>query len=483
MAFTRGTVIRSFIWKFLERISAQLIQFIVTIVLARLLLPSEYGVIALITVFIALCGVIIDGGFNTALIQKKNADNLDFSTIFIFSIGLSILIYAIMFFCAPLISKFYEQSELVSVIRILSLSLPFFAINSIQRAFVSKKMLFKRLFYSSLGAIIVSGAIGIIMAYNGYGVWALVAQSLSSQIVTTVIMWYTVRWRPIFQFSLTRFKGLFNYGWKIFGANFITTLFINARKLVIGKFFTPASLACYEKGGHLPSMVVDNVFSSIQTILLPTLSDSQDNRERVKSMMRRSTRLSCFIIYPLMMLMIVSAKPLVILLLTDKWIGAVPFVQILSISYFFRPITIANWETIKALGYSGITLKLEVLKKIVDITILVISACIGVYAIAWGCVLFNAVCVIINLAPNKKLLNYGVGEQILDAVPTLVFSLIAGAGAYFVLLLHIHNFWILVVQAVLLGLVYFGLSYLFKEESFLYIKQIIIDNIGKIKIH
>ena len=480
MAHSRGVIIRSFLWKFIEKVSTQLIQFVITIVLARLLLPSEYGIISLITVFIALCGVIIDGGFNTALIQKKNADSLDFSTIFFFSIGLSFLMYGVMYFCAPFIASFYEQPNLSPVIRVLSLTLPFYAINSIQRAYVSKNMLFKRLFYSSLGAIVISGLIGIIMAYNGYGVWALVAQSISSQVVTTVIMWYTINWRPIFQFSRVRFTSLFNYGWKIFGANFITTLFINARKLVIGKFFSPSSLACYEKGGHLPSMVVDNVFSSIQTILLPTLSESQDDRAHVKSMMRRSTGISCFIIYPIMMLLIVCAKPLIILLLTEKWINAVPFVQILSIAYFFRPITIANWEAIKALGYSGITLKLEVLKKIIDITILVISALIGVYAIAWGCVIFNAICVFINLAPNKKLLNYGIREQMKDALPTFAISLIAGLAAYWVLFIPIHPFLIIVIQALVLGGVYLGLSAVIKEESYLYLRQMIIDNIGRL---
>lgn len=482
MAFTRGTVIRSFIWKFFERLSTQLIQFVVTIVLARLLLPSEYGIIALITVFLALCNVIVDGGLNTALIQKKDADNVDFSTIFYVSIILSMVMYMLMFICAPMIAGFYEQPNLVPVIRILSLSLPFYAINSIQNAFVAKNMLFKRLFYSSLGAIIVSGGIGIYMAYQGYGVWALVAQSISSQVVTAIIMWYTIRWRPLFVFSMDRFRGLFGYGWKIFGANFITALFVNARKLVIGKFYTSASLACYEKGGHLPSMVVDNVFSSIQTILLPTLSESQDNREQVKSMMRRSTKLSCFLIYPIMVLMIVAAKPLVILLLTDTWIEAVPFVQILCISYFFRPITISNWEAIKALGYSDITLKLEVLKKIIDITILIVTAFIGVYAIAIGQVIFNVICVFINLAPNKKLLNYGIREQLIDAVPTLLVALTAGLVVYWIQLLPIHNFFVIILQIITGCVLYLGLSHVIKEESYLYIKQIIKDNKSKLRI-
>ncbi len=472
MSFSRSTIIKSFLWKLFEKTSAQLIQFIVTIVLARLLLPSEYGTIALIVIFIQFCDVIIDGGLNTALIQKKNADNIDFSSIFFFSLVMAFALYWVMYFGATLIADFYEQPELVSVIRILSLSLPFYAFNSIQRAYVSKYMLFQRLFYSSLGAIMLSGCLGIFLAYQGYGVWALVAQNISSQFFTTIIMWFTIRWRPVAIFSFERFKGLFNYGWKILGANFITSLFINIRKLIIGKVFAADSLAYFEKGDQLPSIVMSNIYTSIQTILLPTFSDAQDDRQRVKSMMRRSTKLSCFFIYPIMVWMIVAAKPLVLFLLTEKWIGVVPFVQILCIANFFRPITVSNWEAIKALGYSGITLKLELLKKIVDVVILVISVFLGVYAIAWGCVLFNLICVFINLAPNRKLLNYGIREQVIDAVPTLLIALVMGVSIYWIHFSPFPDYIILLLQIVFGIIVYLGLSWVFKEESFMFIFQI-----------
>lgn len=476
MAFTRNTVIKSLFWKFFERAGVQLIQFVVTIVLARLLLPSEYGIIALITVFISLCDVIINSGLGTALIQKKNADNIDFSTICFFSLGMAVLMYIVMFFCAPAIAAFYEQSDLVPVIRVLSITLLFSAFNSVQRAYVSKKMLFKRLFYSSLGSILLSGSIGIFMAYHGYGVWALVSQNLGSQFFIMIIMWFTVRWRPDFVFSVERFKGLFNYGWKILGANFIISLFVNARKLVIGKFFTPATLAFYEKGENLPNLLMNNVFTSIQTVLFPAFSEIQDDRPRVKSMMRRSTKMSCFFIYPLMVGMIVAAKPLVVLLMTEKWLPSVIFVQILCIANFFYPITVSNWEAIKAMGYSDITLKLEIVKKIVDITILVISAFFGVYAIAWGCVLYNIICVFINLAPNKRLLNYGVREQMIDAVPTFFIALAMGVSVYWIQLCSLPNLIIILLQFILGLIVYIGLSWFFKEESFMYILKTVKSN-------
>ena len=476
MAFSRGIIVKSFIWKLFERLSVQLIQFVITVVLARLLMPSEYGTVALIAVFITLCDVIIDGGFNTALIQKKNADNIDFSTIFFFSLGISILLYGLMYLCSPLIALLYKQPDLVPIIRILSISLPFNAINSIQRAYVSKNMLFQRLFYSSLGAVVLSGAIGVFMAYHEYGVWSLVAQNVSNQLFTTLIMWFTVRWRPVRQFSLDRFKSLFNYGWKILGANFITSLFLNIRKLVIGKYFAPASLAYYEKGEQLPALVMNNIFSSVQTVLLPTFSESQDNRPHVKSMMRRSMKLSCFFIYPLMVGMIVAAKPLIVFLFTEKWIDAVPFIQILCIANFFRPITISNWEAIKALGYSGITLKLEFLKKTIDIIILAISAFIGVSAIAWGCVLFNFICVFINLVPNKRLLNYGVKEQVKDALPTLLIALFMGVVIYWIQYFPLPSIIVLLLQIFFGVICYAGLCFILKEESMMYILQMAKDH-------
>ena len=452
-----------------ERFSAQLIQFVVTIVLARLLLPSEYGVVALVAIFIQLCDVIIDGGLNTALVQKKDADNTDFSTIFFFSILMSIVIYGIMWFLAKPISLFYGQHELISVIRVLSLSLPIYAINSIQRAYIAKNMLFRQLFYCSLIATFLSGTLGIVMAYYGLGIWALVAQNISNQLLLTAIIWYAIRWRPVFVFSISRFKELFSYGWKILGANFITTVFVNIRKLVIGQFFSPASLAYYEKGEQLPGLVMNNIFVSIQSILLPTFSDIQEDRKRVKEMMRRSTKLCCFFIYPMMVGLIVTAQPLITVLLTEKWINIVPFLQILCIANFFRPITLSNWEAIKALGYSGITLKLEIIKKIVDIVILIISVQMGVYAIAWGCVLFNLFCVFINLAPNKKLLNYGIAEQLKDAIPTLLIALAMGGVIYWIQLFSLPNIVTLLIQIISGIIIYIGLCHLCKEESYQYL--------------
>ena len=481
MEFSRGTIVKSFFWKLFERVSTQLIQFIVTIVLARLLLPSEYGIIALITIFIALCDVIIEGGLNTALIQKKDTDDIDYSTIFYMSVGMAVLLYVLMFLLAPVISSFYEQPKLVPVIRVLSLSLPFYAINSIQRAFVSKKMLFRQLFYSSFDSIILSGGIGIFMAYCGYGVWALVAQTITNQVFLVLIMWFTVRWRPILSFSLIRFKELFSFGWKIFCTNFIITLFVRIRTLIIGKLYSPAILAYYEKGEQFPGLIMNNVCGSIQTVIFPAFSEVQDDSTKVRAMMRRAINISCLFMFPMMICLMVAAKPLVLLLLTEKWIDVVPYMQILCIANFFRPITIPNQQAITALGHSGITLKLEIIKKIVDITILVVSCSFGAIAIAWGVVLFNFACIFINLAPNVRLLDYKIHDQIIDILPTFLISVFMGFAIVWVPFMPWSPILQLTIIAIVGVMTFTLLCRVFKIEGFMYLLGLLNERMSNYK--
>ena len=286
----RNKVISSFMWKLLERFSSQAISLIVTIILARKLLPSEFGIIAIILVFIELANVIIDGGLNTALIQKKNADNVDFSTILYFSLLLSGILFLILYLTAPLIGHFYDNDLLTPVMRVVGITLFLNTFNAIQRAYIAKHMLFNRLFYCNMAAIFASGITGIMMAYNGWGVWALVAQYMVNQAILTISLWYIVKWRPILVFSLQRFKGLFDYGWKIFATNMIITIYENVRSLIIGKLYQPTTLAYFDRGKQFPSLIINNISISLQTILLPAFADIQDDRERVKP---HVGRLSC----------------------------------------------------------------------------------------------------------------------------------------------------------------------------------------------
>ena len=473
MSVDKTSVLSSLLWKFMEKSSVQIVSFLVTIVLARILSPEDYGMIALVIVFVNLANVIVEGGLNTALIQKKEADQTDFSTIFYASLFLAAFLYCILYFSADVIAEFYNKKELVSVVRVIGLSLFFFAVNSVQKAFLSRRLLFRKLFYSSLGAVLLSGVVGIVMAYQGAGVWALVAQSMISQIATTLIMWYTVKWRPTWEFSSSRFSSLFSYGWKIFVSNFIINLFINIRSLLIGKVYSAGALAYFDRGKQFPSLIIENINNSIQTVIFPVLSKEQENLTIIKAMVRRSIKMSSFIIFPLVFGLATSAEPIVRTLLTDKWNGAVPFIQIFCAAYLLMPMQVANMEAIKALGFSGTTLKLETIKKVIELIILLVSVPLGVEAIAWGVVFYNAISLFINAKPNKKLLNYGFKEQITDVMPPFWMSVIMGVSILLVNSLLEDSLVTLLFDICVGFIVYIVLSVVSRNETFIYLLKIL----------
>lgn len=481
MAIQSKTIISSMLWKLMERFSTQIVSFVISIILARILSPNEYGIIAIIFIFINFANVIIDGGLNTALIQKKDADQTDFSTIFWFCLFLSVVLYTILFFFAPLIAGFYDNDVLVPVLRVLSLVLFANSFNSIQRAYVSRHMLFKKLFWVNGVSILISGTIGIVMAYQGYGVWALVGQSLSSPIVCCIMMWLTIKWRPTVEFSKQRFKGLFDYGWKIFITNFIVAVYADVRGLVIGKVYQPSALAFFDRGKSLPNLLMENITSSINTVLLPAFANEQDDRARVKQMIRRSVQVSYLFVLPLLVGFFFAAKNIILVLLTEKWLGAVPFVQIFCIAFILMPIQNVNMTAIKSLGYSSITLKLEIVKKILEAIILVISFMIDVYAVAWGIVLYNFICIFINLAPSKKLVNYGWKEQLKDVLPTLMVSLIMGGAVYLCSFLSYNNLIVLVLQIIVGLIVYYLISKLMHLEGLEYLTMYLKQGLKHIK--
>lgn len=473
MSYSKTTIISSFLWKLIERSSVQIISFIVSVVLARILMPSDYGVVAIVLVFVNIANVIIEGGLSQALIQTKHASEKDFSTIFLVSIALSVVLYGLIFLFAPLLAEIYNNEQLTDVLRVLAITLPFFAVNSIQRSYLSRNMQFKKLFKSSIIAVLFSGATGIYLAKSGYGVWALVFCNLINIIMTVIIMLFTVDWKPKFIFSKESFVRLFDFGWKIFLSNLLISLFVNIRSLIIGWKYKPAMLAFFDRGKQFPTLIMDNINVSLQSVLFPALSSEQDNKENVKSMVRRSIKTSSLVIFPLMTGMIVVAKPLIIFLLTDKWLEAVPFLQIFCIAFIMMPMQIANMEAIKSLGHSDITLKLEIIKKVLECTILIVSLMINVYAIAAGTVIYNFICIFINLYPNKKLLNYGFVEQIKDITPNLLISTIMAICVYAIQYIQISNLAILMIQIILGISMYVLLCTIFKIESFYYILNII----------
>lgn len=472
---SKSKIISGLLWKLLERSGTQGIQFIVQIVLARLLLPSDYGMIAIVSIFIILATVFVQNGFNTALIQKKKVSDTDYSSVFYLSFVVAGLLYALLFFIAPLIARFYDQPQLVPVLRVLSLTLFFGAFNSIQNAVIARAMQFKKLFFSSLGAIVISGGVGIVIAYKGYGVWALVAQQITNQLLITIILWATVSWRPKLLFSLSRVKGLFSFGWKLLVSSLIDRLYMNIRSLIIGKIYNTAMLGFYNRGKQFPELLVHNVNGSIQSVLLPALSQHQDNKKRVKEMVRRSISMSCFVITPVMFGLAAVAQPLVTILLTEKWLPVVPFLQIFCVAYIFWPIHTTNLQAINALGRSDIYLKLEIIKKIIGIVILLVTIPLGVYAIALGMLLSGVIGMFINAYPNKKLLGYRYREMLKDIMPSFLLSAVMGCVVYSIQWLGLVTWLTLIIQLIAGVGIYVLLVNLFRISSYHYLLQTLKD--------
>lgn len=478
---TKNSVFSNLIWRFMERCGAQGVTLVVSIVLARLLDPDTYGTVALVTIFITIFNVFIDSGLSTALIQKKEADSLDFSSVFYFNLVVCIILYLVMFFCAPLIAMLYENPQITPIIRVLSITLLISGVKSIQQAYVSRTMQFKKFFFSTLGGTVSAAVIGIVMAYFGFGIWALVAQQILNNAIDTVILWFTVKWRPTGKFSLSRLKTLFSYGWKILLSTLLNTIYEDMRQFIIGKSYSSSDLAYFNQGKKFPQLIVNNINSSIDSVLLPKLSGEQDDCERICAMTRRAIKTSVYVMAPLMIILSVAAEPLVILLLTEKWLPCVPFLRIFCVTFIFYPIHTSNLNAIKAMGRSDLYLKLEIYKKIVGVLLLLGTMKLGVMAMAYSQLANSLLCQLINTWPNRKLLKYGYLDQIKDILPEILMAIFAGACAYFIIYLPISTLWTVLIQLFVGGFVYLLLSYIFKLDSFKYIKGIINGTIKKKK--
>lgn len=468
-----GAVIKNFIWRFAERCGAQLVTFVVSIVLARILVPEDYGTIALVTVFTTILQVFVDSGLGTALIQKKDADDLDFSSVFYFNFIVCLILYAGMFIAAPSIARFYGDVSLIAIVRVISLTIVISGVKGIQQAYVSRHMLFKRFFFSTIGGTVFSAFLGIAMAYAGYGVWALVVQQLSNTAIDTLILWLTVKWRPKRSFSWKRLEELLSYGWKLLVSALLDTGYNNITNLIIGKVYSSSDLAFYNQGDKFPKVIVSNINTSIDSVLLPSMSNVQNDRQGVKRMTRRAIKTSTYVMAPLMMGLAFCADSIVRVILTDKWLPCVLYMQIFCFTYMFWPIHTANLNAIKALGRSDLFLKLEIIKKIVGIVVLLFTMRISVKAMAYSMIVTSILGQVINSWPNYKLLNYGYFEQIKDILPSIVLATVMGVLISLIRLLNIAPGFMLLIQMVLGVVIYIYGSYILKLESFEYLLDMI----------
>ena len=476
----RQKTISGFFFKLMERGAAQVVSFIVQIILARILMPEEFGTIALLNVMMLVLNVFVTYGFGNSLVVNKDSDDLDFSTCLYFGFFLAIATYAVVFFLSPFISNFfYGKEELSVLIKVMALSLPISAINSVQLAFISKSMQFKLSFYATFIGTVLSGVVGISMAYLGFGVWALVAQYLSNSLFGTISLWLFSKWRPIWAFSFQRLKVIYDYGWKILAVGLVDTLFGQIQSLVIAKKYTRSDLAYYNRGSSFPGFGMAFVEPTISEVLFPALANCNDDQGMMKNVTRRVIKSSTFIVCGIMCLLAAIAKPLVVVLLTEKWLDCVIFLQIGCVANLFRPLQVINTCVIRASGRSGLLLKLDLLKKGIGLVLLFGSMKYGVVAIAWSLVLTNVISTIINIYPNRNILNYGYWEQLKDILGIILIGLIMSVLVWCVTLLPINYIVMLAIQLIVGGVLYCLIARLFKLESYLYLKGMALGIMDK----
>lgn len=473
----KKSVISGVIWKFIEVLTTDGISFVVSVVLARLLSPDDYGEIALVNVFIVIANVFVVNGLGTALIQKKEADSLDFSSVFYFNFAFSLTLYGIIFLTAPALARFYETPHLAIVLRVLALRVPIASINSVQNAYVSRQMAFKKVFWASLIGTVLSGAVGIAMALAGYGVWALVGQVLFGALINTIVMFVVISWRPTLEFSWQRLKSLVDYGWKILASSLIKVGYEQLSSLIIGKLYTTENLAHYTKGKHYPELVVSGVNSSISSVLFPAFSKKQTDLNELKQMVRRSMHMGTYVLMPLLFGLAALAKPFISFLLTDKWLPCAIFLQISCIYYAFQPVQTANLQAIRAIGRSDVILILDIIKRGVGLLFLLAFMHQGVLAVAIAPLVVSFVAMIANAIPNRKFIKYRFCEQLSDLLPNLFLSLLMAIAVYFLSqLLHqlgMSSFFVLLISFFAGVVIYILESLLTRNKSFFYILRTI----------
>lgn len=471
---SKKKVVSSLMWKFAEKMASDVVNLVLGVVLARLLSPSDYGVIGIVRVYISISMLLITGGFSTALIQKKEIDEDHLSSIFYIYMAITIILYVALFFAAPFIATFYGNEIYRPVLRVLGIAMFPGVVNSIQNAVVDRQLEFKMYFKRTLITLVLGGITGLVMAYYGYGVWALVGMQLVNRFSTTIILWFYVRWHPKFVFSFSKSKELFVYGYKLLISNVITTIYNNMYTLVIGKVYDANTLGLYSKGNHYPSFIMNAVDGSIASVMLPTLSARQDDKKALKNAMRRAISSSSFLLIPMLIGLAIVAKPMIEILLGEKWLMCVPFLQLSCFAYIFWPMQTTNVRALQALGRSDLFLKLGLIKRGVGSTLLVASIFLfekqySIYAMLVANVLSQIIGCFIHAKPNKKLLDYGIKEQIADILPALGLSVLMAACVFPLKYLTDNAFILLPLQTSVGVFIYLLVSKLFKLESMNYL--------------
>lgn len=479
MTNTKDRAISATKWSAIERFAVQFIQLIISIVIARLLVPSDYGIIGMIAVLLSVSQSFMDSGFTQALIYKKNRTNTDSCTVFYFNIVIGIVCYIIIYITAPFIAKFYEMPILTKVTRVISLSIPITSLTIVQRALLTAKSDFKSQSLATIPAAILSGLIGVILAYFGYGVWALVWQQISYLVVDAILLWGVSKWRPIRAFSFDSLRQFFSYGSKLLVSGLIDTLYSNSYLLVIGKFFKAKELGLYSKAKTFPYFASVNLSSIFQRALFPILCDVKEDKHRIVKIYREYLKLSIAITSPLILGLCALAKPMIILLLSDKWIEAVPIMQLLCIFYLLSPIVMLNNNIYQVTGRTDIFLKLEIIKKVIGISILIISVNFGLYGVIFGSIVSSVLNLLINMFLSSKIVPLTIRMQLADIIPIFTISILMAVIVY-ISTTYVNSETIKIVIGIPIGLLSYAiLIKLALPKTFENIKGIIINNFRK----
>ncbi len=469
------TVAKAIIWKFIERIGVNGVSFVISLILARLLMPEDYGILALLNVFIQVSATLIDSGFCSALIQKKDTNQLELCSVFFFSLFFSIICYCFLFIVAPLIAEFYHQDILISVLRVVAVTLIIRVFQCIPFVIVNKQLDFKVSARIAFISNVSSGIIAIVLAYNSFGVWALVMQQILSVIISVILYITNIKWFPNFLFSFSSLKSLFGFGSKMMLLTFSASIFDNIYGVIIGKKYNSTALGIYNRGETFPKLIVSNVSGAMENVIFPTLSYYTDNMNETLRIVRRFIKLSMYFVVPLMFGLIAVAESMVQVLLTDKWLESVFFLRIACVVWILDPLKGASYSTLYAVGKSGVALKFTLLRYLLLLLSLLISVNFGLKGMSIGYAISVTISRFCDLIPMKKLLGYRVCDVLNDIYLSFVMSLVMLIIIIPIAFLNISPLIKLLSQILLGIIVYFVLSILFKSEPFFYV----LNNIKK----
>lgn len=456
-------------WRLGEKWGCQFVSFVVTIIIARILEPAAYGPVAIVNAFISIFNVFVDSGLGNSLIQNKDADDADFSTAFFANTFICSLVYFVLFVSSSFIATYYKMPILKPLLRVSGITLLVSGLKNVQEAYVSKKLMFKKFFFASLFGTVGAGVIGVWMALRGYGVWSLVISHVFDVVCDTIFIWFSISWHPTFTFSFEKLKKLYSYGWKLFASAILNKLYKKAYQLVIGKIYTSTDLAYYDKGETISNKITNSIDSMINSVLFPVLAKEQENENKLREISKRTMQVNFFVMTPLLIGLAAVSKTMVSVLLTDKWLPAVPFIQIYCLINVTRPIHTTNLTIIKSVGRSDLFLKLEIYKKIVEFGILFLTIKSGPLIMAYGLLMCDIISIFINGFNSKELIDYSIIRQLIDLSPTLICGVLMGAIVLMMNNLQLNGVLLLGLQIIAGAIVYIMIAFILRNDILLFL--------------